>query len=147
MGVPVCEIYKASNSIYGDAQTQGATVAFNIRSADGLFKSNFEVGRTLRSNNIHIRTGSLCNPGGMAIALDLSTADIKNAFDAGFRCNQTNDIRAGKAFGMARVTLGAMSTLRDVRTLLKAIEKDFVERDIASSPRVDVAWTNEKHPK
>ena len=127
-GMPVCHIYKAPTSTYEDSKSQGATVTFNVRKSDGSWKSGFEVGALLRANEIHVRTGSLCNPAGMASALGLSAKELRVAFDSGFRCNQPgDDIRGDVPYGMIRATLGAMSTLGDVETLLAFLEKHLVE--------------------
>ncbi|OAL03726.1 PLP-dependent transferase [Phaeosphaeriaceae sp. SRC1lsM3a] len=126
-GTQLCHIYKASGSAYGDAQTQGATIALNVRNSDGLWLGPYTVGSMLRQHGIHIRTGSLCNPAGMAAALDLSPASLKAAYEEGFRCNHQDDVRTGGAlFGMARVSLGAMSTLQDVEKLATFFENYFV---------------------
>ncbi|KAJ8116440.1 hypothetical protein OPT61_g2133 [Boeremia exigua] len=128
-GTPVCHMYKAPASAYGDSTSQGATVTFNIRKGDGSWKSGLEVGALLRTKDIHVRTGSLCNPAGMASALGLSTEDLRAAFDSGFRCNQAgDDIRGDIPFAMVRATLGAMSTLSDVENLVGFVKKHLVEQ-------------------
>lgn len=127
-GMPVCHMYKASTSTYGDPESQGATVTFNVRNSDSTWKSGFEVGALLRANDTHVRTGSLCNPAGMASALGLSAKDLRTAFDSGFRCNQPgDDIRGDIPFGMIRATFGAMSTLGDVETLVDLIERHLTD--------------------
>lgn len=127
-GTPVCRIYKAQTSTYGDSESQGATVTFNVKKSDGSWKSGFEVGAVLRANDIHVRTGSLCNPAGMATALGLSAKDLRAAFDSGFRCNQPgDDVRGDVPYGMIRVTLGAMSILGDVENFVTFVEKHLVE--------------------
>jgi molybdenum cofactor sulfurtransferase len=112
-GTPVCEIYKDSKSNYGDAQTQGATVAFNIRRPDGSWVGSSEVGDDALKRNIYIRAGSVCNPAGTAHALGLSVDDLDELYMNGFRCGDDSDIKYGP-LGIVRVTFGAMSTLRDV---------------------------------
>ena len=135
-GMPVCHMYKAPTSTYGDSKSQGATVTFNAKKSDGSWRSGFEVGAMLRANDIHVRTGSLCNPAGMASALGLSAKDIRAAFDSGFRCNQPgDDVRGEVPFGMIRATLGAMSTLEDVENLVGFVEKQLVEHP-RRTPRV-----------
>ena len=54
-GMPVCRIYKAPTSTYGDPRSQGSTVTFNVRKSDGSWKSGFDVGTLLRVNEIHVR--------------------------------------------------------------------------------------------
>lgn len=135
-GTPVCHVYKAPTSEYGDLRSQGATITFNVKKGDGSWRSGFGVGALLRANEIHVRTGSLCNPAGMASALGLSASDLRAAFDSGFRCNQPgDDVRGDIPYGMIRVTLGAMSTHKDVETLVDFIEKHLVEHPL-QAPRV-----------
>ena len=133
-GMPVCHVYKAPTSTYGDSRSQGATVTFNVRKSDGSWRSGFGVGALLRANEIHVRTGSLCNPAGMASALGLSANDLRAAFDSGFRCNQPgDDVRSDIPYGMIRATLGAMSTLRDVEVLVEFVDKHLVEHPLRAS--------------
>lgn len=128
-GRPVCRIYKALSSTYGDPSSQDPTVTFNVRKSDGGWKSGSDVGTLLRAKEIHVRTGSLCDPAGMASALGFSTKDLQAAFDSGFRCSQPGrDIRDDIPYGMIRATLGAMSTLQDVYTLMDFVEKHLTER-------------------
>jgi molybdenum cofactor sulfurtransferase len=129
-GVSICHIYKAPGSEYGDSNTQGATIALNFRKCDGSWMGPYAVGAKLRSQNIHTRSGSLCNPAGMACALGLSPAVMRSAFDEGFRCNQEYDILSDNVlFGMVRVTFGAMNTMEDVEQLVRCIQDRLVDRD------------------
>jgi molybdenum cofactor sulfurtransferase len=126
---PLCHMYTAVSSRYGDAAIQGATIAFNMRKSDGSWMGAYRVGAKLRARNIHVRSGSVCNPAGMACALNLSPADIRMAFDEGFRCNQQDDVREGDVpFGVVRVTFGAISTLEDVDVLATFVEDHLVDR-------------------
>jgi len=128
-GVPVCHIYKATTSAYGDPSSQGATIALNIMKSDGSWMGPSAVGAMLRASDIHVRTGSVCNPAGMACILGLSPVDIRRAFDEGFRCNQPEDIREGGVlFGVVRVTIGAMSTLKDVERFASFVEEYLIDR-------------------
>jgi molybdenum cofactor sulfurtransferase len=126
-GTLVFQIYKAPSSKYGDPETQGATIALNVRKSDRSWMGPYAFGAMLRGHNIHVRTGSLCNPAGMASALGLSPEDLRVAFDEGFRCNQHDDVREGGVlFGMVRVTLGAMTTVEDIKRFLNCIEEQLV---------------------
>jgi hypothetical protein len=52
------------------------------------------------------------------IALDLSPASIKAAFEEGFRCNQIDDVRPGGIlFGMLRISFGAVGLCRMSKSL------------------------------
>lgn len=133
-GVPVCQIYKAPTSTYGDSSNQGATVTFNIRKGDGSWLGCWHVGSLLRANNIHVRTGNLCNPAGVACALDVDAEWLRAAFDNDFRCNTEVDVLRGVPIGMVRATLGAMSTRADVDVLVSFIEQHIVEQKAHGFP-------------
>lgn len=131
-GLPVCHIYKATASRYGDSTTQGATIALNICKSDGTWVGPHAMGVMLRAEDIHVRTGSFCNPGGVACALDLSPTDLKKAHDNGYTCNKLGDIPESgmKLFGMIRVTLGAMSTLEDIDRFANFVEAHFADHQV-----------------
>lgn len=126
---PVCHIYKDPASIYGDRATQGPVVAFNIRDSKGAWVSNAEVEKIAYIKNINIRTGGLCNPGGAAFSLDLAPWEMKQNFSAGQRCGSENDIMGGKPTGMIRASLGAMSTVKDVKAFVNFISEFFVDSE------------------
>ncbi|PSN61744.1 PLP-dependent transferase [Corynespora cassiicola Philippines] len=127
-GGQVCVIYKDPSSIYGDATTQGGTVAFNIVNSRGTWVSASKVGNLAAERNIHVRSGGLCNPAGMAQMLGHRSEDLRRAYDSGFRCGQADDVRIGMAFGMVRASFGACSTLKDVEIFAQFIEDYFVEK-------------------
>jgi molybdenum cofactor sulfurtransferase len=142
-GQPICKIYKDPLSTYGDSRTQGAVVTFNLLDSRGRWLSNYELNRLASANQIHIRTGTLCNPGGMADALDISSAELKMYYDAGFRCGGKDDVRGDKAVGMARVSLGASSTMADVNCWIEFLKTFFVEG--ALQPAVQGGTVSAKH--
>ena len=127
-GAPVCQVYKSIDSDYQDSQRQGPTIAFNIQRSNGAYIGPWHVGAFLRASRIHVRTGNVCNPAGMACALGVEAGWIRGAFDAGLRCNTEADVVDGVPFGIVRVTLGAMSTLEDVETLVGCLSRNVVER-------------------
>lgn len=118
-GLRVCEIYKDSFSQYGDSRTQGPTIAFNIRDNKGTWIGKTEVERLAILNNIQIRTGGVCNPGGIASALCISPKEMRENFAKGIRCGNDLDEMNGKPTGIVRVSLGAMSSVRDVDTFMR----------------------------
>ncbi|KAM3414463.1 Molybdenum cofactor sulfurase [Cercospora zeina] len=126
-GRTVCRVYKHSKSSYGDANTQGPTIAFNLQDGNGRWVSNTEVEKLAAIKNIHLRTGGLCNPGGVATGLDLAPWEMHESFSAGFRCGSDNDVMNGKPTGMLRVSLGAMSTRSDVTRFLDFVGEFFVD--------------------
>jgi molybdenum cofactor sulfurtransferase len=130
-------------TIYGDREsTCGPVVAFNLRNSHGDWVSTTEVEKLATVKRIHIRTGGLCNPGGIATSLGLEPWEMKDNFSSGQRCGSENDIMNGKPTGMIRASLGAMSVLGDVDVFLSFIKEFFVDTEAeptrADSPMLHV---------
>lgn len=126
---------------YGGCDTSyGPVVAFNLRNNRGQWISNTEVEKAAFVKRIHLRTGGLCNPGGVAKSLDLAPWEMEDNFSAGHRCGGENDIINGKPTGVIRVSLGAMSTTRDVDRFLSFVEEFFLDR--SPLERVDSPMQN-----
>ncbi|KAH7401943.1 pyridoxal phosphate-dependent transferase [Phaeosphaeria sp. MPI-PUGE-AT-0046c] len=126
-GREVCHIYLDPASSYGDSATQGPIVAFNLQNQCGGWVSNAEVEKLAAVRNFQLRTGGLCNPGGVASSLELAPWEMRENFSAGQRCGNDNDIIRAKPTGMIRVSLGAMSTLRDVNSFIAFVREFFVQ--------------------
>ncbi|KAK6008213.1 hypothetical protein QM012_000116 [Aureobasidium pullulans] len=126
-GKPVIRIYQEPFTVYGDSKTQGATIAFNVLKSDGSLIPYTEVERCANGHNIYIRSGSLCNPGGMATYLNWTPAEMKAAFASGHRCSNPTEIVNGKATGVVRVSLGGMSTASDIRALVSFLRASYVD--------------------
>ncbi|KAI4663834.1 uncharacterized protein J4E78_004253 [Alternaria triticimaculans] len=140
-GEDVCHVYKDPASNYGDSLTQGPVVAFNLRNQCGGWVSNAEVEKLAAIKNIQLRTGGLCNPGGVASSLGLAPWEMRENFSAGQRCGNDNDILRAKPTGMIRVSFGAMSTLSDVDKFVGFVREFFVqERQLLdTSPMMSAA--------
>ena len=132
-GTQVCKIFKDRSSCYSDSRTQGPIIALNFRDYHGDWVSNTEVEKLANIRGIQLRSGGLCNPGGIASSLRLEPWEVKENFSAGHRCGNENDIIAGKPTGMLRVSFGAMSNMQDVTTFIEFVEEFFVsQKDVAS---------------
>ncbi|KAL8675357.1 MAG: hypothetical protein Q9224_007470 [Gallowayella concinna] len=118
-GRSVCTIYKGKTADYSDPKTQGPTIAFNLQTSSGTWigKSDFE--RLATINDIQLRTGGVCNPGGIASYLDLSPREMRENFAEGLRCGNGFDEMNGKPTGIIRVSFGAMSSTRDVDAFMR----------------------------
>jgi molybdenum cofactor sulfurtransferase len=134
-GRPVCHIYKDPSSSYGDGNTQGATVAFNIMNSNGAWVRTSDVGNRAMAAKIHLRAGGLCNPGGMADALGMSAEFLQEHHAAGWVCGQDSDHNA-KPSGMVRASFGACSTLKDVLVLVQFVEDTYVKVAAPSPPKI-----------
>ncbi|KAK3497988.1 pyridoxal phosphate-dependent transferase [Neurospora hispaniola] len=119
----VCAIYSPDP----ETEDSGPVVAFNIRNAQGIWISLAEVEKLATLKGIHIRTGGVCNPGGIASALGLEPWEMKQNFSSGFRCGMDNDNMGGKPTGIIRVSLGAMSTIADVDRFVQFVEEFYRE--------------------
>lgn len=138
-GLPAFTIYETSPSNYGTSEAQGPTIAFNVRTSDGdwIGKSDFE--RLAIAHNIHLRTGGVCNPGGIASALAMSPDEMRGNFADGLRCGNGLDEINGKPTGIVRVSLGAMSSVGDVDKFM-AFARLFVRAGPPGKGRSVRSW-------
>lgn len=130
-GVAVCRIYKGAESSYGDSSTQGATIAFNVVREDGQFVPYTSVLETLADERkIYVRSGQLCNPGGIASSLGYDTWHLKRLVANGHRCGAAHltntEIVNGKPTGVVRVSLGAMTTIANIDSLITFLREEFI---------------------
>ena len=130
----VFEMYKDKNSSYNDHRSQGPIIAFNIKNSKGEFVGNTEVEKLAGIRNIQIRSGGLCNPGGIANSLGLAPWELKRNFSAGHRCGNENDIIGAKPTGVLRVSFGAMSNMKDLETFVQFVEEFFIDRRSVPMP-------------
>ena len=127
-GRRVCKIYTGSKSSYLDPQIQGPIIAFNIRHSDGTWVANSEVEKIASIKNIHLRTGGVCNPGGVAHHLELAPWEMEKNFSSGQRCDNDIEGVGGKPTGVIRVSLGAMSNRRDVTVFIDFVREFYTEQ-------------------
>ncbi|KAI1142844.1 PLP-dependent transferase [Hypoxylon sp. FL0543] len=116
-GQPVCAMYSQPSLASKRLESSlgnGPVVAFNLQNHLGGWVSLIEFEKLAVLKHFHVRTGGLCNPGGIAQSLGLQPWEMKRNFSAGFRCGTENDIMGGRPTGVIRVSLGAMSTISDV---------------------------------
>ncbi|KAI5923288.1 PLP-dependent transferase [Camillea tinctor] len=132
-GEDVCTIYSRPPMLEDSSPGNGPVVAFNLRCSQGAWVSLAEFEKLAVLKQFHIRTGGLCNPGGIASALGLQPWEIRRNFSAGFRCGSDNDIISGKPTGVIRVSLGAMSTVSDVDKFTSFVE-EFYRTSTKSEP-------------
>lgn len=132
-GRSVCQFYhEGGGSAFRDRTRQGPILAFNIRDGKGLWIGTTEVEKLASIKGIQLRTGGLCNPGGVATALRLSPQDMKRNFASGFRCGGEADVLRGRPTGMIRVSLGPSNVKQDVDFFVSFIKEFFVELNAPS---------------
>lgn len=123
----VCQIYQ-SHSAYGDPAAQGPIIAFNMRNSHGDWIGKTEVEKLATVQNIQLRTGSVCNPGGTALSLGWTGTELRGHYTTGLRCGDNHDILGDRPTGILRVSLGAMTNLKDIDSLIDFIEEFYVEK-------------------
>ncbi|KAI1412561.1 PLP-dependent transferase [Hypoxylon sp. FL1857] len=135
-GQPVCAIYSKPSLVSKRLESSlgnGPVVAFNLQNHLGGWVSLIEFEKLAVLKRFHIRTGGLCNPGGIAHSLSLEPWEMKRNFSAGFRCGNENDIMGGRPTGVIRVSLGAMSTISDVDKFIAFIIEFYRTESIPHS--------------
>ncbi|KAJ6019401.1 hypothetical protein N7522_001468 [Penicillium canescens] len=133
----VCRIYQSD---YGNQALQGPIIAFNLRNSRGEWVPKTEVEKLATLRNIQLRSGSVCNPGGTARSLGWVGAELRHHYAAGLRCGDDHDVLGGRPTGVLRVSLGAMTSQKDIDVLTDFIEEFYVEKapDILSrNPSMD----------
>lgn len=133
-GSPICVIYKEPDVEYGDTTSAGSTIAFNLRYIDGTWVNLSDVELKANKYNIHLRTGGVCNPGGIAGSLKLSSWELMRNYVAGVECGHGPAILGGKPSGIVRVSLGAMSNKHDVDRLVDFLRSQFRNLRSAGTP-------------
>ncbi|CAK7216150.1 hypothetical protein SBRCBS47491_002734 [Sporothrix bragantina] len=101
-GKPVCYTYSPDRRI---ENTAGPVMAFNLQNSRGAWVSLGEFDKLATLKKIHLRTGGVCNPGGVATALGLAPWEMRRNFSRGLRCGSDeggDDIVAGKPTGIIR---------------------------------------------
>lgn len=133
-GQPLCVVYNdvPERCTYGDPETQGATVAFNLVRANGEFIGQKLVESQANMHSIYLRSGGLCNAGGIASYLKIEPWQNMRNWSQGYRCGESGlETINGKPTGVVRVSLGAMSTIKDVDTFLAFLDSEYVETEKA----------------
>jgi molybdenum cofactor sulfurtransferase len=118
-GRPVCQLYSSLDG--------GPIIAFNLLSATGtpIGFASFEKLSSLR--NIALRTGGMCNPGGVEKYLGLQDWEVERNYGQGKVCGDDIDVVDGKNTGVVRISFGACSTVEEVCTFMDFIREFYVE--------------------
>lgn len=133
-GQPLCVVYNdvPERCTYGDPNTQGATVAFNLVRSNGDFIGQKLVESQANMHSIYLRSGGLCNAGGIASYLKIEPWQNMRNWSQGYRCGESGmETINGKPTGVVRVSLGAMSTIKDVDTFVAFLDSEYVETERA----------------
>ena len=128
-GLPVVKLYGDNDIQRTHGDNQGAVLALNILRADGELVGHKEVERCASEHSIYVRSGSLCNPGGVATHLGWDSKDLRQAYDAGHRCSNPSQFALGRPTGVVRVSLGAASTVSDIHAFVHFVQQMYVRSE------------------
>ncbi|RCI15640.1 hypothetical protein L249_3377 [Ophiocordyceps polyrhachis-furcata BCC 54312] len=129
--------------VYTPPLGAGPIVTFNLVDDAGGWVSLVEFEKLAGLRRIHVRTGSLCCPGGVASAIGFEPWELKRNLSAGFRCGTESDVDTDKPMGVIRASLGAMNTASDVEKLIDFIKEFFVDVPLPNGclATADCTWS------
>ena len=118
----------SASSTFGNTDTQGPIIAFNLRNSQGDFVPKTEVEKLATVQNLQLRSGSVCNPGGTASTLGWTGPELRRHYSTGLRCGDSHDVIGGRPTGILRVSIGAMTNMKDIDSLINFVEEFYVEK-------------------
>ncbi|KAL2862822.1 pyridoxal phosphate-dependent transferase [Aspergillus lucknowensis] len=131
---PLCRIYTGSEQHgFGNPSLQGPIIALSVLDPSGNIHGYADVEREADNERIYLRSGSVCNPGGMAYLGWVQMEDMKAAWKAGHRCSNPIQEVYGQTTGIVRVSLGAMSTKADIDGFVEWLSRRYIDWDISAS--------------
>lgn len=143
-GRPLVEIHNDPGNHFDNSAKQGATIAFNLKDSNGAFIPFQDVEQKADERGIYLRSGGLCNPGGVATYMRLRPWEFKRNWSSGYRCgsNDSPKLIAGKPAGVVRASLGAMSSISDVDSLVKFLAEVYCQKKFTRNVEGAVSLSN-----
>lgn len=125
-GMPLVRLYGPPN-----VDRRGGTVTVNFYTPEGRAIDHREIERQANRQNISLRTGCFCNPGGGEVALGLSAGELNTCFrlpghESHFTVDDFRLCIDGKSTGAVRMSVGLVSNFADVQTFIE-FARSFVE--------------------
>lgn len=120
------ELYGNDETQRTHSDNQSAVRALNVLRADGRLVGYKEVEHYASEQSIYVLSGSLCNPGGVAMHLGWDSKDLRQAYDAGHRCSNPLQFVLGRPTGVVRVSLGGASTVSDIHAFVHLVQQIYV---------------------
>ncbi|KAJ9079514.1 hypothetical protein DSO57_1034702 [Entomophthora muscae] len=133
-GSPVFVFYPPRPKGGAEIEFWGPIISFNILRTDSSVVGPAIAHRVMAAAGFHIRSGTFCNPGGLALHLASHSKDssVKSKL-AVHRCGEEKDLdESGVPLGALRISLGAYSTWQDARAWLAFLIDGFVARSTIS---------------
>ncbi|GME67236.1 unnamed protein product [[Candida] boidinii] len=104
----------------------GPIVAFSILDENSNHIGYYSFEKFASAQNISLRTGTVCNIGGVCKWLNRDSKDIETDYNMGHKCGDHMDIINHKPTGVIRISFGAMSTIKDILELVNCM-KEFTK--------------------
>ncbi|KAH0793456.1 molybdenum cofactor sulfurase [Histomonas meleagridis] len=123
-GRPVVKIY--GNHNLNDPLKQGPIITLNFLNSTGGYIGYNEVMKNAAKENINIRVGCFCNPGGCTKANGLTDDEVEEYYKEKTSCHDSIDIVNGVPLGAVRISMGAYTSMEDVEAFTNFVEKYFV---------------------
>ncbi|KAJ6604131.1 molybdenum cofactor sulfurase [Mycena vulgaris] len=129
-GRPVVKQHKAfGTSKY--LEEPGPIIGFSLLGPSSEFIGHVHLEQLANLNGFQIRTGGLCNTGVLSSALDINDQDLMDEYARGRSCWDDEefggvDKNINRPLGIARISLGASSTIDDVLQWVSFIRRYFV---------------------
>lgn len=168
-GSPICELYSAEPEEWKDCNmlSQGPCILFNILRAQGTDKmlkdyriDPAEVDRLACLDDIHIRSGRMCNVGAITASLGIKEEDVIALWNQGIGCGNIQHSTNASTLrindpgeyarlatlvnGAVRVSVSAYNTMADIDKFVVFLEKYFycleieVEEDLFVESQVSI---------
>lgn len=143
-GRPVCAVYGSWSDVLRNGRWeekvrtyQGPVVAFNVMDHNGRVVGCRDVERAAEMRGIVLRSGSLCNSGGLRMALGLSVDEIVEVWrqvvvmadgeevDPSPSCDDGIVLPDGTPTGVLRASFGYASTMEDAGYIADFVSETF----------------------
>ncbi|KAJ7456499.1 molybdenum cofactor sulfurase [Mycena latifolia] len=129
-GHPVVRQHRAFGAVKY-LEEPGPILGFSLLGPSSEFIGHVHLEQLANLNGFQIRTGGLCNTGVLASALDISDQDLMDEYARGRSCWDDEefggvDKDVNRPLGIARISLGASSTIDDVLQWVSFLRRYFV---------------------
>lgn len=125
-GTKLCQIYRCE---YGNPTLQGPVIAFKLSNSRGMWISSANVKELAATWDIQLFVDSARNLKKAASSLRRACTGPHRFYAADPSCcRNDHDVIVGRPTGALRNSLGAMSSLNDVRFLVSFLQHTYVEK-------------------
>ncbi|OWB74334.1 catalytic activity protein [[Candida] boidinii] len=106
-----------------DNFNHGPIIAFSLLDENSRYLGYFNFEKFASARDVSLRTGGVCNVGGVCKWLNTNAKELENAYNSGHTCGDEMDIINERPSGIVRVSFGAMTNSQDIDTLIECIKE------------------------